>query len=65
MYKSANQSLAIAARIEQLLTVKQAEVTTSEEEDKQKEAEAAKILEQVKIEYSKRKGRSDGSTSKQ
>lgn len=57
--------MAIAARIEQLLTVKQAEVTTSEEEDKQKEAEAAKILEQVKIEYSKRKGRSDGSTSKQ
>lgn len=40
-------------------------MTTSEEEDKQKEAEAAKILEQVKIEYSKRKGRSDGSTSKQ
>lgn len=57
--------MAIAARIEQLLTVKQAEVITSEEEDKQKEAEAAKILEQVKIEYSKRKGRSDGSTSKQ
>lgn len=57
--------MAIAARIEQLLTVKQAEVTTSEEEDKQKEAEAAKILEQVRIEYSKRKGRSDGSTSKQ
>lgn len=57
--------MAIAARIEQLLTVKQAEVTTSEEEDKQKEAEAAKILEQIKIEYSKRKGRSDGSASKQ
>ncbi|MDC4945151.1 hypothetical protein OHW01_18275 [Acinetobacter baumannii] len=65
LYKSANQTLAIAARIEQLLTVKQAEVATTEEEAKQKEAEAAKILEQVKQEYSKRKGRSDGSTSKQ
>lgn len=66
LYKSANQTLAIAARIEQLLTVKQtSDVSTSEEEDKQKEAEAAKILEQVKQEYSKRKGRSDGSTSKQ
>lgn len=40
-------------------------MATTEEEDKQKEAEAAKILEQVKQEYSKRKGRSDGSTSKQ
>ena len=58
LYKSANQTLAIAARIEQLLQAKQQNsVTTTEEEEKQKEAEAEKLLLSVKKELTKRKGK--------
>lgn len=56
LYKSANQTLAIAARIEQLLQVKQQNsVTTTEDEEKQKEAEAEKLLLSVRKELTKRK----------
>lgn len=58
LYKSANQTLAIAARIEQLLTAKQQNtVSTTEEEEKQKEAEAEKLLLSVRKELTKRKGK--------
>lgn len=56
LYKSANQTLAIAARIEQLLQTKQQNsVTTTEDEEKQKEAEAEKLLLSVRKELTKRK----------
>lgn len=58
LYKSANQTLAIAARIEQLLENRnkiQNITTTEEEEEKQKEAEAEKLLLSVRKELSKRK----------
>jgi len=56
LYKSANQTLAIAARIEQLLQAKQQNsVTTTEDEEKQKEAEAEKLLLSVRKELTKRK----------
>lgn len=58
LYKSANQTLAIAARIEQLLENRnktQAITTTEEEEEKQKEAEAEKLLLSVRKELTKRK----------
>ena len=59
LYKSANQTLAIAARIEQLLTAKQQNTTTTtEEEEKQKEAEAEKLLLSVRKAMTKRKGKS-------
>lgn len=58
LYKSANQTLAIAARIEQLLQAKQQNsVTTTEDEEKQKEVEAEKLLLSVKKELAKRKGK--------
>lgn len=57
IYKSANQTLAIAARIEQLLENrnKTQAITTTEEEEKQKEAEAEKLLQSVRKELTKRK----------
>jgi len=57
LYKSANQTLAIAARIEQLLEArnKSQNITTTEEEEKQKEAEAEKLLLTVRKELTKRK----------
>lgn len=58
LYKSANQTLAIAARIEQLLENRnkiQNITTTEEEEEKQKEAEAEKLLLSVRKELTKRK----------
>lgn len=56
LYKSANQTLAIAARIEQLLQAKQQNsVTTTEDEEKQKEVEAEKLLQSVRKELTKRK----------
>lgn len=56
LYKSANQTLAIAARIEQLLQTKQQNsVTTTEDEEKQKEVEAEKLLLSVRKELIKRK----------
>ena len=56
LYKSANQTLAIAARIEQLLENRNniQNITTTEEE-KQKEAEAEKLLQSVRKELTKRK----------
>lgn len=56
LYKSANQTLAIAARIEQLLENRNKiqNITTTEEE-KQKEAEAEKLLLSVRKELTKRK----------
>jgi hypothetical protein len=58
LYKSANQTLAIAARIEQLLQAKQQNsVTTTEDEEKLKEVEAEKLLLSVKKELTKRKGK--------
>ncbi|WP_168379774.1 hypothetical protein [Acinetobacter cumulans] len=58
LYKSANQTLAIASRIEQLLAAKQQiTITTSEEDEKQKEAEAQKLLLTVQKELTKRKGK--------
>jgi len=58
LYKSANQTLAIAARIEQLLAAKQQiTITTSEEDEKQKEVEAQKLLFTVQKELTKRKGK--------
>ena len=58
LYKSCNQTLAIAARIEQLITAKQqTTITTSEEDEKQKEAEAQKLLLTVQKELTKRKGK--------
>ena len=56
LYKSGNQTLAIAARIEQLLTAKLVNADTSEDEEARKEAEAEKILASVKKEITKRKG---------
>ena len=55
LYKGANQTLAIAARIEQLLTAKQTNTDTTEEEKRQ-EAVAAKLLASAKKDLSKRKG---------
>ena len=59
IYKSANQTLAIAARIEQLLENRNKiqNITTTEEEEKQKEAEAEKLLLSVRKELTKRKGK--------
>ncbi|SSP30258.1 Uncharacterised protein [Acinetobacter pittii] len=58
LYKSANQTLAIAARIEQLLTAKQqTSINTTEDEEKIKEAEAEKLLLTVKKELTKRKSK--------
>ena len=57
LYKSANQTLAIAARIEQLLENRNKiqNITTTEDEEKQKEAEAEKLLQSVRKELTKRK----------
>ncbi|QOW51602.1 hypothetical protein G0029_17705 (plasmid) [Acinetobacter sp. YH12138] len=57
IYKSANQCLAIAARIEQLIEArnKTQAITTTEDEEKQKEAEAEKLLLSVRKELTKRK----------
>lgn len=66
LYKSANQTLAIAARIEQLLMNKANQATeTTEEIEKQKEAEAEKLLLTVRKEIIKRKGKTkqDGKES--
>lgn len=59
LYKSANQTLAIAARIEQLIEArnKTQAITTTEDEEKQKEVEAEKLLLSVKKELTKRKGK--------
>lgn len=57
LYKSGNQTLAIAARIEQLLTTKLVNTDTNEEEEARKEAEAEKLLTSVRKEITKRKGR--------
>lgn len=59
LYKSANQTLAIAARIEQLLENRNKiqNITTTEDEEKQKEAEAEKLLLSVRKELTKRKGK--------
>lgn len=67
LYKSANQTLAIAARIEQLLQTKQQNsVITTEDEEKQKEAEAEKLLLSVRKELTKcKKGtKQDGKEGK-
>lgn len=67
IYKSANQTLAIAARIEQLLENRNKiqNITTTEEE-KQKEAEAEKLLLSVRKELTKRKkvNKKDGKEGK-
>jgi hypothetical protein len=66
LYKSANQTLAIAARIEQLLTAKANQATeTTEDQEKQKEAEAEKLLSSVRKELGKRKkvAKQDGKES--
>ena len=56
LYKSANQTLAIAARIEQLLENRnKTQTITTTEEEKQKEAEAEKLLLSVRKELTKRK----------
>ena len=57
LMKSANQTLALAARIEQLIESrnKTQAITTTEDEEKQKEAEAEKLLQTVRKELSKRK----------
>ena len=56
LYKSANQTLAIAARIEQLLENRnKTQAITTTEEEKQKEAEAEKLLQSVRKELTKRK----------
>lgn len=57
LYKSGNQTLAIAARIEQLLEsrLKNQDLSTSEEEDKRQEEQAAKMLATVRKELTKRK----------
>lgn len=57
LMKSANQTLALATRIEQLLENRNKiqNITTSEEEEKQKEAEAEKLLQSVRKELTKRK----------
>lgn len=57
LYKSGNQTLAIAARIEQLLTTKLATSDTNDDEEARKEAEAEKLLATVRKEITKRKGR--------
>ena len=55
--QSANQTWAIAARIEQLIEArnKTQPITTTEDEEKQKEAEAEKLLLSVRKELTKRK----------
>ena len=66
LYKSANQTLAIASRIEQLLTAKANQATeTTEDLEKQKEAEAEKLLSSVRKELGKRKkvSKQDGKES--
>lgn len=66
LYKSANQTLAIAARIEQLLTAKANQaIETTEDQEKQKEAEAEKLLSSVRKELGKRKkvSKQDGKES--
>lgn len=56
LYKSANQTLAIASRIEQLLEAKNKNnITSTEDEEKQKEVQAEKLLQSVRKEISKRK----------
>ena len=57
LMKSANQTLALAARIEQLIEArnKTQAITTTEDEEKQKEAEAEKLLLSVRKELTKRK----------
>ena len=56
LYKSANQTLAIAARIEQLIEARnKTQAITTTEEEKQKEAEAEKLLLSVRKELTKRK----------
>lgn len=58
LFKAANQTLAIAARIEQLIEARnKTTITTSEEDEKQKEAEAQKLLLTVQKELTKRKGK--------
>lgn len=67
IYKSANQTLAIAARIEQLLENRnKTQAITTEDEEKQKEAEAEKLLLSVRKELTKRKGKTkkDGKEGK-
>lgn len=70
LYKSATQCLGIAARIEQLMDARNkalAITPTSEEEDKQKEAEAEKLLASVRKEITKRgrgRPRKDGKEAK-
>lgn len=66
LYKSANQTLAIAARIEQLLTAKANQATeTIEDQEKKKEAEVEKLLSSVRKELGKRKkgSKQDGKES--
>ena len=66
LYKSANQTLAIAARIEQLLTAKANQaIETTDDQEKQKEAEAEKLLASVRKELGKRKkvSKQDGKES--
>lgn len=63
LYRGANQSIAIAARIEQLLSTKQ--TSSHEEDNKQAEAIAAKLITSVKKEYSKRKTRIKTNDEKQ
>lgn len=56
LYKSANQTLALAARIEQLIEARnKTQAITTTEEEKQKEAEAEKLLLSVRKELTKRK----------
>lgn len=56
LMKSANQTLALAARIEQLIEARnKTQAITTEEEEKQKEAEAEKLLLSVRKELTKRK----------
>lgn len=57
LYKSANQTLAIVSRIEQLIEArnKNNDSQTAEDEEKQKEADAEKLLKSVRKELGKRK----------
>lgn len=57
LFKAANQTLAIAARIEQLIEARHKTTITTSEEEKQKEAEAQKLLLTVQKELTKRKGK--------
>lgn len=57
LFKAANQTLAIAARIEQLIEARNKTTITTSEEEKQKEAEAQKLLLTVQKELTKRKGK--------